>query len=224
MRKPVLLSAAALLLSAVAPLASAAPCAGFVDVDDANSAQAAFCPSVEWIKNRSVTTGCAIANSYCPNDAVSRLAMAAFMNRLGVALTPAQVRVDTSPGAIDLDANAVVCTNTPAVAVTGYPRQAIVDLTFSAQAPADVDIAADLVKSTDGGANWTQLTKVGNRGYVPTNRWGALANLATTNLAVGENVIFGVRVTRASGSADLSDSRCNLRVEIGSRTGGSSPF
>lgn len=223
MRKLFLASATA-ALAAAAPLASAAPCAGFVDVDDANPNQAAFCPSVEWIKNRSVTTGCAIASSYCPNDAVSRLAMAAFMNRLGNALTPALVRVDTSPGAIDLDANAVVCTNTPAVAVTNYPRQAMVDLTFSAQAPADVDIAADLVKSTDGGANWTQLTTVGNRGYVPTNRWGTVANLATTNLAVGENVIFGVRVTRASGSADLSDSRCNLRVEIGSRTGGSSPF
>jgi hypothetical protein len=139
-------------------------------------------------------------------------------------LTPALVRVDTTPGAIDLDANAVVCTTNPPLAVTNFPRQAVVDLTFAAQAPGDVDIAADLVKSTDGGANWTQLTTTGNRGWIPTNRWGTVANLATTNLSVGENVIFGVRVTRASGAADLSDSRCNLRVAIGSRTGGASPF
>ena len=206
-----------------APPAGAAPCAGFVDVDDQNPGQAAFCPSVEWIKNRGVTTGCAIASSYCPNDPVSRLAMAAFMNRLGNAQTPTTIRVDTAPGAVDLDANAVVC-QTADLAIGGYPRQAVVDLTFSAQAPGDVDIAADLVKSTDGGANWTVLTAVGNRGWVPTDRWGTLANLATTDLAVSDNVRFGVRVTRASGAVDLSDSRCNLRVAIGSRTGTASPF
>ena len=87
-----------------------------------------------------------------------------------------------------------------------------------------MDIAADLVKSTDGGANWTVLTAVGNRGWIPTDRWGTLANLATTDLAVSDNVRFGVRVTRASGAVDLSDSRCNLRVAIGSRTGTASPF
>jgi len=65
---------------------------------------------------------------------------------------------------------------------------------------------------------------VGNRGWVPVNRWGTVANLATTDLAVGDNVIFGVRVTRASGAADLSDSRCNLRVAIGSRTGAVPPL
>jgi hypothetical protein len=205
------------------PPAEAAPCVGFVDVDDSVPAQAAFCPSVEWIKNRSVTTGCSIPNSYCPNDPVSRLAMAAFMNRLGNALTPTTIRVDTAPGAVDLDASAVVC-QTADLAIGGYPRQAVVDLTFSAQAPGDVDVAADLVKSTDGGANWTVLTAVGNRGWIPTGRWGTLANLATTDLAVNDNVRFGVRVTRASGAVDLSDSRCNLRVAIGSRTGAISPF
>ena len=205
-----------------APVVTAAPCVGFVDVDDQIPAQAAFCPSVEWIKNRGVTSGCT-ATEYCPASSVSRLAMAAFMNRLGNALTPTTLRVDTAPGAVDLDANAVVCQTTD-VAIGGYPRQAVLDLTFSAQAPGDVDIAADLVKSTDGGANWAVLTAVGNRGWVPTGRWGTLANLATTDLSVNDNVRFGVRVTRAGGAVDLSDSRCNLRVAIGSRTGSVSPF
>lgn len=197
-----------------------AQCAGFTDV----SASSQFCPSVEWIKNRQVTLGCGTGTAYCPNDPVLRIAMAAFMNRLGNALTPVQVRVDTSPGAIDLDASIVVC-QTPVQQIVNYPRQAIVDLTFSAQAPADVDIAADLVKTVDGGANWTPLTSVESRGWVPNGRWGTLANVATTNLAVSDNVIFGVRVTRAGGpTVDLSDSRCNLRVAIGSRTGAASPF
>lgn len=211
--------AAFALLLGTSPLALAQACAGFSDI----SASDQFCPNVEWIKNRQVTLGCGSGSTYCPSDPVLRIAMAAFMNRLGNALTPVQVRVDTSPGAIDLDASVVVC-QTPPQSIVNYPRQAIVDLTFSAQAPGDVDIAADLVKSIDGGANWTQLTTVANRGWIPNGRWGTVANLATTQLAVGDNVIFGVRMSRASGSVDLSDSRCNLRVGIGSRTGASSPF
>lgn len=211
--------AAMILMLGMAPAAWAQQCAGFSDV----LASDTFCPNVEWIKNRQVTLGCGTGTTYCPFDPVIRLQMAAFMNRLGNALTPVQLRVDTSPGAIDLDAGAVVCQTAPQP-ITNYPRQAIVDLTFAAQAPGDVDIAADLVKSIDGGANWTQLTTVGNRGWIPNGRWGTLANLATTDLAVGDNVIFGVRATRASGAVDLSDSRCNLRVAIGSRTGAVTPF
>ena len=104
----------------------ALPCAGFTDVDDTRQR---FCPNVEWLKNRAVTTGCTSATLYCPTDPVSRLAMAAFMNRLGTALTPAQLRVDAAPGAVDLDANVVVCQTTD-LAIAGYPRKAFVDLTL----------------------------------------------------------------------------------------------
>lgn len=217
MHKTATLAAAVVL--GLAGEAAAAPCAGFTDVDSASS----FCASVEWIRNRGVTQGCTSTTVYCPADPVIRLTMAAFMNRLGNALTPVLLRVDASPGAIDLDANAVVCQSTDFLAAN-YPRQAQVDLTFAAQSPEGLTIAADLVKSTDGGANWQVLTAVGHRGSLPANLWGSVANLATTNLAVGDNVRFGVRVGRASGSADLTDSRCNLRVAIGSRTGAASPF
>ena len=131
------LSAVALL---AAPLAQALPSAGFTDVDDTST----FCPNVEWLKNRAVTTGCTSATLYCPTDPVSRLAMAAFMNRLGTALTPAQLRVDGAPGPVDLDANVVVCQTTD-LAITGYPRTAYVDLCLSATATADVGLASDLV-------------------------------------------------------------------------------
>ncbi len=65
------------------PAAQAAPCAGFDDVDAAD----AFCPNVEWIRNRGITLGCT-ATLYCPTGAVSRLAMAAFLNRLEPQLPP----------------------------------------------------------------------------------------------------------------------------------------
>jgi hypothetical protein len=210
---------AGVALVALPAAAQAAPCAGFSDVDTSFTA----CPSIEWIKNRSITLGCGVG-TYCPSAAVPRQEMAAFMNRLGDAMTPLLVRVDVSPGAIDLDAtNAVVC-QTQNFVVANFPRRAVLDLTFAAQAPADVDIAADLVKTTDNGATWTVLTAVDHRGGVMANRWSSVANLATTDLAVNETVRFGVRVSRASPGADLSDSRCNLRVAIGSRTGAASPF
>lgn len=79
------LAAVALALG-ISAEGSAAPCAGFTDVDDTD----AFCPSVTWIKNRNVTFGCA-ASLYCPNDPVTRLSMAAFLNRLGDLVLPPNV-------------------------------------------------------------------------------------------------------------------------------------
>ena len=197
---------------------AAPPCAGFGDVD----ALSGFCPNIEWIKNRGVTLGC-LAGLYCPTGTVSRDQMAAFMNRLGTALTAQQLLVDTSPGAVDLDINSVVC-QTSDFAVTGYPRRAYLDLAFAGEATADVDLAADLMVSTNGGAGWTQITTLANRGSVPANGWGNLANLATQDLAVGDTVRFGVRLSRVSGSADLADSRCNLRALLTSRDGTATPF
>src|SRR5688500_8079444 len=95
---------AATALTSFAPSAVAAPCAGFSDVEDSSG----FCSNVTWLKNRQVTAGCT-ASLYCPHDPASRLQMAAFMNRLGTALTPVDLHVDATPGAIDLDANSVVC-------------------------------------------------------------------------------------------------------------------
>jgi hypothetical protein len=89
---------AATMTIAIAPAALAAPCAGFTDVDDTSG----FCANVEWLKNRAITLGCSSTTVFCPNAAVSRLAMAAFMNRLGTALTPAQFPLDVAPAAIDL--------------------------------------------------------------------------------------------------------------------------
>ena len=215
--------ALAMAALALAPLAVAAPCAGFTDVDSA-SVSASFCQNVEWLKNRQVTLGCT-TTSYCPDASVSRLQMAAFMNRLGTALTPALLPVDTAPGAIDVDANAVVCP-TDAYVVTGFPRRAYVDVAFSGHATADVGLAADIVMSVDGGASWANVNSVPNRGFVRANRWGAFGDIAFVDLAVGQSVRWGVRTTRAGfpGNTQLSDSRCQLRVLVFNRNGTASPF
>lgn len=208
------------LAAAAAPVAyGAPPCAGFTDTDNDG-----FCPSVEWVKNRGVTTGCG-AGLYCPSSAVSRLAMAVFMKRLGDALTPVQLAMDLRPGAVVIDNNIVLC-QTNDLNVTGFPRTAYADTTLSATAPADVSFAADVVMSTDAGANWSLLNTETNRGSVPANQFGSLSDIGSTQLNVGQNVRFGLRVSRGgvASSTNLTDSRCQTRVLVYSRTGGASPF
>jgi hypothetical protein len=209
---------ATLFLASVGTTADAAPCSGFDDVDSIDP----FCRYVDWIKNRSVTLGCT-ASGYCPSENVTRLQMAAFMNRLGTALTPHEIKVQAAPGGLDLDTNVVTCQSAPFV-VTAFPRTAYLDLAFAGHAPAAVDLAADLVVSLDNGGSWTLLTALPSRGSVPANAWGNMSNLATVDLDVGDEARFGVRVQRVSGTENLSDSRCTLRVLVISRDGAAAPF
>src|SRR5215470_12799641 len=62
-----------LILSASA---FAAPCDGFVDVDDSN---AAYCTAVTFMKNKGITLGCTDSSHYCPDLNVTRLQMALFL-------------------------------------------------------------------------------------------------------------------------------------------------
>jgi hypothetical protein len=214
-------AAFAATMALIAPASTAAPCAGFTDVDSTSP----FCPNVEWIKNRSVTLGCSSATLYCPDSTVSRLAMAAFMNRLGAALTPVQVRVDDVTGTIDLDVDPVVC-QTADFAVTDFPRRAYLDVTMSLISAFDVNFAADLAYSTNAGATWTNVNTITNRSSVVANRWNGASDIGYLDLAVGQDIRWGVRMSRGGvpGTADIADSRCQLRALIHSRDGSFSPY
>jgi hypothetical protein len=217
----------AALLALAAPMAQAAPCAGFADVDDSDAVTGPFCTSVQWIKNRGVTLGCVLTPQllYCPFDNVSRLAMAAFMKRLGDALTPIRLTNDLRPGAVDIDLNPVVC-QTADFAVTNFPRTAYVDASLSMTAPADVSFAGDLAMSTDAGATWTNLAGTTNLGSAPANQFGSLSDIGATDLNVGQTVRFGLRLSRGgiTSGVDLTDSRCQMRAMIYSRTGAAAPI
>ena len=91
-------------------------CAGFDDV-----LQDQFCTNVTWIKNRQITLGCT-ATTYCPEQPVSRLAMAAFMNRLGNVLTPAVVQAEESGASLDLFSNENYVCQTGELASAPYLR------------------------------------------------------------------------------------------------------
>jgi hypothetical protein len=198
-----------------------AACADFTDVAPAS----AFCGNVDWLRNRGVTQGCAATNAYCPDDAVIRLAMAAFMNRLGTALEPAVRWQRATSGPLDPGAAPIVCASADETA-TGFPRQVDLDGVFSGIAAADLGLAVDLVASFDGGSSWYTVNLQGQRGFVRANRWGNLRALGQLEVEAGQTVRFGLRVSRvgAPGGATLGDSTCNLRIRIGNRNGFASPF
>ncbi len=63
--------------------AVAAPCGVFTDVDSTHP----FCPYVDWMRTRGISLGCT-TTTYCPDAYVTRLQMAAFLNRMADALFP----------------------------------------------------------------------------------------------------------------------------------------
>ena len=202
--------------------ALAQPCTGFTDVDTSN----AFCPNVDWLKNRAITLGCTSATLYCPNDLVGRLSMAAFMNRLGTALTPAIVYSEGGGAAFDLDTPPAAVCATASIAAATYPRAAHAGAVLTAQlAAAGAGVALKIVQSTNNGATWVPLN------LVPASTGGSAkwANAAVSKgdvpLNAGVNYQFGLRVERAAsgGTGDLTSWSCQIKVMVTSRTGTSFP-
>jgi hypothetical protein len=192
---------ALLVLATVLPDGvSAAPCAGFADVDDTSP----FCVNVQWMKNRQITLGCAApVISYCPNDPVTRLSMSAFLNRLGVALTPATIgEIDLAPGAaITLASLPVVCRTLNVFSPIGFPRTARGSAIFVFQTSGAADVAAQLVETIDGGTTWTDVSPV----HMVSAADGKYATLAVMlpprALSVATTYEYGLRVSRVLGSA-----------------------
>jgi hypothetical protein len=240
-----LLFAGTFALAAVAasPAAFAAPCGGFTDVDDSNPGQAPFCGNVEWVKNRSITLGCTSATLYCPGDNVTRLSMAAFLNRLGTALTPITIRKrETNVVARNFSAVQTVCpTDVPdgapagtGYAVTGFPRKAIVTALLNAFTldTGGMNLKASIVYSTNGGTNWlTPPTNDGTAfgslyaGMVPPDDISLRAH-TVIDLAVGQTYKFAVQGVRtsATGGGANANAYCEVHVEVVNRNAASSPL
>ena len=176
-----------------------------------------FCPNVEWIRNRAVTLGCTSA-LYCPVDSVTRLQMAAFMNRLGTALGGDVRFISAQPGALDLDANPIVC-QTVDLAPTNFDRRIVVDASFSAFAAASFGFAADAVASFDAGATRVPLASLGNRGTAAAAHWGHVRARGVADIDAADAVRLGLSVGRGglAGAAGPTDSTCKLRAIVASR-------
>jgi hypothetical protein len=205
---------------ATAP-ALAAPCAGFADVDDAS----VFCPNVDWLKNRAVTLGCTATTLYCPTQLVSRLSMAAFMHRLGLALTPNVLYQEASGATLDLDSPPATVCATGVLAAATYPRslKAVAVMTGRFDTPGIVGLR--LVQSTDGGTNWTPIgTTLASAGGA--QRWVTATVLkGDVPLATGTSYRFGLRAERTgTGTGDVATWNCQLEAVVASRTAAASPF
>lgn len=221
--------AAACLLAAGG--ASAQQCVGFTDV----FASDPFCPNVEWLRNRAITLGCN-ATEYCPTNAVSRLAMAAFMNRLGRALTPEVLHRQVSFGAVVVPGEApdplLLRCGTDDTPASVYPRQAVVNATLTGLSDGnEVQFRTFLVVSTDSGTTFQLLDLVNSvapRATAGTNDWGGAA--MTEYVALQPNTVyrFAIGVRRdnvaAGSTGNFATGRCQLTATIFNRNGTLSPF
>lgn len=220
--RALLLASGVYALACVLP-AQAAPCAGFTDVDSTDP----FCPNVEWLKNRKVTLGCT-PSTYCPAQPVTRLSMALFMNRLAVALTPTDLPASTASAApLDLSVPRVICP-TAVYATTDYPRRAYASGTVNLAGPtAGVNIKTEVVVSYNGGAAWAGLNASDQYASLHT---GGNPPSATTlmpygilDLEVGENVLFGLRVSRNTGDGNVT-AACRTNVQVANRNEAGAPL
>jgi len=215
--------------------ASAQACSGaspFTDVLASDS----FCQNTEWLRNRAVTLGCT-ATTYCPNDAVTRAAMALFMNRLGRALTPeilynqvANANPITLPGEPPQPPQMNCFTADSTIAT--YPRQVLVSAALSGLADSnDVAWRAFALMSSDGGATWTLLngaSTVALRAGSGPGAWSTASVNERANLAPNLAYRFVIGTRRDDlGAATIGNFvafRCHIAATIYNRNGTSSPF
>lgn len=194
----------AILLGATAP-ALAAPCAGFSDVSDGD----AFCTYVDWIRNRGITQGCS-PGLYCPSSDVTRLQMAAFLNRLGDALAPTFIST-TAGGTQAFNDGSVMCVTEPYV-VSGFPRIASGSGSIYFTASTSTNGYARLMHSVDDEA-WAWFAAYTMPG---ANVPGGYATVTSTGrpvgLPVGSSVRFGIRNEHSGSTA--TDAGCELVVRI----------
>jgi hypothetical protein len=227
-----LLAAGAFAVSAFATLPAAAQtCAGFADMPVAT--YGAFCPSVEWMKNRLITTGCGDGTVYCPENNVTRVQMAAFLKRLEDAVTPTfQRKRDAALGALNFVGQQNLCA-TDAVAINGYPRSAIVRGLVNLYTPdGGMDIRTWVVYSIDGGTTWVPTFQNATDGFAygalyaghtPPNDI-SLHPMNVIDLNVGTSYRFALATTRATGIGQIANAYCENLVQLVNRNGSSSPF
>jgi hypothetical protein len=217
--------AAAFALIALPGSASAAPCAGFQDLDDSS----AFCANVAWLKNRAITLGCTTVPvpAYCPDDKVLRSSMAAFLNRLANALTPATEGGILSGQGVDLDASPVLCAQ-PQFPVTDFPRlvhgHAVASVS-STVGPAEIGVT--FVESIDNGASYAAVSPTHATDVAISSPSTIAIILPPRTLEVGTSYRYGLRVSRLGGvvtGGTDGQVMCEIKIFFENRNGVTPPL
>ena len=150
------------------------------------------------MRNRGITLGCA-GFDYCPTSAVSRLSMAACMNRLGRAFGPQLVSFNDARVAL---VDALV---SGSVGVEGT-----IDLQVSMESPPLEPVDA---------APW--------RRSLPAGPLQSLRASGTFAIPVAVPVRFGLRfrtLPGASGPSPIASALCHVRALVVDREGTHAPF
>jgi hypothetical protein len=215
----------ALLLAFLALLPAAAPaqnCAGFTDI----TVFSPFCTNVQWMKNRAVTLGCGDGTTYCPDESVNRLQMAAFMNRVGNLLEPRVYYIAGTSGVgipTDLADPSFVC-QTPDIPEVAYNREVHADGAFSFTSNGPGLLALIVFASFDSGVTWGPGPV--NDTSVIVGMTGGMREHAALTLQRGQvptqstgKVRLAIRVVRASTltTAQLTDWTCQFQVVVTNR-------
>jgi hypothetical protein len=190
-----------------------AQCAGFVDISSFGG-----CPDILWLKNRQVTLGCSPTH-YCPNDAVGRLQMAAFMNRVGNVLTPTVFSVEESGGTLDVNLTHYLC-QSGVLPPRNYAREVTGDASLSFEVTGQRDVGFSIVRSIDGGATWQPFGSNHDFPVVPRGTVGVRQHAhASAWTQYGPHPTFAyqyaVRVGGPAGSVNtISSWTCHLQVTV----------
>ena len=213
MRLPLLLSAS-LLAWLVLPAGQAyADCDDFTDVGDF------ICPDVRWLKNRQITLGCT-ATLYCPDQAVSRLQMAAFMNRLGNVVTPRELFAEGAGGTLDLASTHYLCQTEALPAIT-FRRSLIGTGSLSFDVTGQTDVAVGIVFSNNGGATWNAIGSghldfgtvargtTGQRQHAQASQWTEYAGSPSSTFAPR----YALAVAGVAGPS-ISSWTCQLQLTV----------
>ena len=199
------------LLGLGALQAQAHSCVGFGDL----AGESPFCPSVSWLKNRQITAGCG-TSLYCPNDAVTRLQMAAFLQRMGDTLTPTLLSSSGSAaGAISIAGEGVITASLSPGDAVAYSRRVHVTYICSVTVTGAVVVGLDVPISTDGGTTWSLVN--GPKANATTMRANASAPGQQIVLAVhGERIVpanttehVAAKVRSLGGAGDASEVSCS---------------
>jgi hypothetical protein len=209
-------------------LAVGAPCSGpspFTDV----AAGSNLCSSIEWLKNRGVTTGCG-GTSYCPTLAVTRDAMAKFMQLLADAILPPPTQVEAITGAMTLTpayTGNMQCVSAPALfPAAGYPRIFTMSTHLSVLSTAGAaTIGVQPLYSLDGGTTWVAPNAQPETVGLDAAYTGHVTSEATFQVPATKTVVVAQGIASVSGATGMAaNGRCHTLVRVQSVTGSSSPY
>jgi hypothetical protein len=193
-----------------------AQCVGFTDVTGVPASDPA-CRNVAWLKNRAITLGCS-PTQYCPLDNVTRVQMAAFMNRVGNVLTPTVQSAEESGGTLTLSQSPVICqTPTMPALSPAYPRTADVTGSISYEVNA---FQSQLVVWTAVSKNGGPFQVMGGQSSQPSSNPGVRYNTGATFSGYSlpndpaDSVKFGLLVTSLISPALITTYTCHIQVML----------